>query len=318
MVLIFSSGIHEASTDKIIDYLSHNGVEFYKISPIGIAFENQISIEDDTIFLHHKGRHIILDPQQIKAVWLRKWNVENEMSYYLGKKNVKPENIEALKKMYTSETEAIGNFIFDRLTTCKWYPKPTALFSNKLMQMSHARAVGFQVPHSRVASVGETLNSTAPSSITKLINTHFSYTHKNKTYHAYTNTYSPIDSDVFPSLIQEKIEKEIELRVFYFDGEIRCTAILSQEDERTSVDYRRYDYQHVTRIIPYEPEPEITFKIEALMKRLDINTGSLDFILTTEGDLYFLEVNPFGQFGLHSRQCNLEIEALIAKKLCHG
>lgn len=118
MVLIFSSGIHEASTDKFIDYLSNNGVEFYKISPIGIAFENQISIVDDTIFLHHQSGQLELDPQQIKAVWLRKWNVENEISHYLRKKNLKQEDVEALKKMYTSETEAIGNFIFDRLKWC--------------------------------------------------------------------------------------------------------------------------------------------------------------------------------------------------------
>ena len=51
------------------------------------------------------------------------------------------------------------------------------------------------------------------------------------------------------------------------------------------------------------------------MKSLDLKTGSIDMILTPEGDYYFLEVNPVGQFSMTSSPCNYNLEKRIAEYL---
>ena len=46
-----------------------------------------------------------------------------------------------------------------------------------------------------------------------------------------------------------------------------------------------------------------------------MNTGSFDFILTSEGEYVFLEVNPIGQFGMVSYPCNYYLEEKIVDLL---
>ena len=52
------------------------------------------------------------------------------------------------------------------------------------------------------------------------------------------------------------------------------------------------------------------------MRKLDLNSGSLDLVLDREGDLFFLEVNPVGQYDFISKQCNLQLDRIIAKHIC--
>lgn len=44
------------------------------------------------------------------------------------------------------------------------------------------------------------------------------------------------------------------------------------------------------------------------MKGLNINMGSVDLLKASDGDIYFLEINPVGQFGLVSNFCNYHLE----------
>jgi len=51
------------------------------------------------------------------------------------------------------------------------------------------------------------------------------------------------------------------------------------------------------------------------MKAVNLNTGSLDFIKSTDGEYVFLEVNPAGQFGMTSASCNYYLHKEIANYL---
>ena len=51
------------------------------------------------------------------------------------------------------------------------------------------------------------------------------------------------------------------------------------------------------------------------MNKLDLISGSLDFILDIEGDFVFLEVNPVGQFGMVDFPCNYGLHRKIAEYL---
>jgi len=113
----------------------------------------------------------------------------------------------------------------------------------------------------------------------------------------------------------EYIEKRIEIRVFYLDGKCFSMAILSQCDETTSVDYRNYNVLNPNRNVPIILPKHIEISIDKLMRNLNLQTGSIDFILSSNEEFVFLEVNPIGQFLNVSHICNYCIEKEIAKYL---
>ena len=125
-----------------------------------------------------------------------------------------------------------------------------------------------------------------------------------------------IPSTFFPSLFQEALDKEMELRIFYLKEKCYSMAIFSQLDEQTNVDFRMYNYEKGNRNVPYVIPKKLELKILKLMELLRLESGSLDFIKTKEGRFVFLEVNPSGQFGMTSTPCNYYLEEKITQYLC--
>jgi glutathione synthase/RimK-type ligase-like ATP-grasp enzyme len=120
------------------------------------------------------------------------------------------------------------------------------------------------------------------------------------------------------SLFQEYIIKKYEIRVFCIYNEIFAVANFSNLNNLSKIDGRNLlnNENMVNRIVPYLLSLEIKNKIIALMKELHIDSGSFDFIYGVDKNLYFLEVNPVGQFGGVSYFGNYHIEKSIAKILC--
>ncbi|MEZ4908095.1 MAG: grasp-with-spasm system ATP-grasp peptide maturase [Saprospiraceae bacterium] len=118
-----------------------------------------------------------------------------------------------------------------------------------------------------------------------------------------------------PSFFQKYVDKLFEIRSFYLKGNFYSMAIFSQENEKTKIDFRDYDYERPNRIIPFNLPKKIEKKLKKLMEDLNINSGSLDIIYTPQNEFVFLEVNPVGQFQWLSYYCNYFMEREIAKNL---
>ena len=118
------------------------------------------------------------------------------------------------------------------------------------------------------------------------------------------------EHDLFsPSLFQNTIDKQYELRIFYLNGISYASAIFSQSDEQTKIDFRKYNGERPNRTIPYVLPKDITERIELLFGKLKLNTGSVDILVDKSSNYYFLEINPVGQFGMVSQPCNYYIES---------
>ena len=319
MIIIFSSGIQDISTIKVKAYLKANDVDVLVITPLALI-ENKIQrIKGKFYAIDNENVKHLISLENVTCVWLRKWNLKAEISFYLKDKGLTLEDEKKIKDVYESELNALSELIFWELREHHWIPSQNSLRSNKLIQMVEAEKIGFKVPRFHVlgnASLIQRLDN-RNEYITKLSDSHFSISVKGSIYHSYTSDFSPdeIDKNVFPSLVQEKIQKKMEIRVFYLEENIHAFAIFSQDHERTSLDYRRYDYDNPTKIVPYKLDVQTEEKIRELHKVLDLNTGSSDFILDNNNEYHFLEINPFGQFGLLSKKCNFYLEKEIAKLL---
>jgi glutathione synthase/RimK-type ligase-like ATP-grasp enzyme len=196
-----------------------------------------------------------------------------------------------------------------------WLNRPQYASPNKLVQLKMAKASGLSVPHSYVANI---YSEKIPhkSLITKPFSNSCSIEYDGKLYNNYT---SRISRNCFPksfflSYLQEEIRKALELRIFYLKGDCYALSIHSQENSKTSIDYRQYDHSHQNRLEPYELPKALVEKINLFMEKMNIQTGSLDFIYTSDEEFIFLEVNPSGQYDIFN-SCNVYPDKLIAEHL---
>lgn len=117
----------------------------------------------------------------------------------------------------------------------------------------------------------------------------------------------------FPSLVQQYIEKKFEIRSFFFNDDVYSMAIFSQNNEESKEDYRRNYHNSDIKTSLFKLPIKIKNNIIALMKELNLNSGSIDLIYSKDKKFYFLEVNPTGQFSFLSEECNYNIENEIVK-----
>lgn len=196
---------------------------------------------------------------------------------------------------------------------------------NKLKVLKLASGVGLKIPDTLVTSSGKKVAEfhakhkagIITKSLFEVIPLYFQKHEKYKMTF-YTETIDNIKKipKVFaPSLFQENILKEFEIRVFYTAGVFFSSAIFSQYNANTKKDFRADSSNSAVRIIPFLLPENLKVKIDKLMKLLTLDNGSIDLIKCTDGEYYFLEINPVGQYGFISAPCNFNIDKYIAEQL---
>ena len=117
-------------------------------------------------------------------------------------------------------------------------------------------------------------------------------------------------------MAQEYVPKKLEFRVTVVGHQVLACAIYSQDSERTKDDWRRYDFakvKHENRVLP----EDINIALLRLMDKCCLTYGAMDMILTPEGEYFFLEVNPSGQYEWIENLTKLPISRSIAEALAN-
>jgi glutathione synthase/RimK-type ligase-like ATP-grasp enzyme len=117
---------------------------------------------------------------------------------------------------------------------------------------------------------------------------------------------------IYPSYIQQKVKVDYEIRVFVFEDYIKSCAIFNKKN---NTDYRKSYSNGDLNYFPYQLPVDISSKMCLLLKELNIQTASID-LLKSNGEYYFLELNPSGQYNFIDSECNYGLSKLIAEKLC--
>ena len=199
-------------------------------------------------------------------------------------------------------------------------------YINKLNILENALSIGMKVPEYIITGNKNELLSFQDKYkkiITKSTSDGISFFKNNILYMSYTSIIEKSDlkdlsNYFYPSVFYKYIKKKYEIRVFYFDKKIYASAILSQNDHTTNIDYRRYNYHRPNRIVPFTLPIRIQNQITKLMNLCNFNTGSIDLIYSTSGAFYFLEINPEGLYGHVGFICNFYLEKIIAETLINN
>lgn len=204
----------------------------------------------------------------------------------------------------------------------KWMSLPEFIekAENKLLQLDIARKLGFKTP--------KTLVSTSRSKIVNFIKEFENgaiikplrenqFINSEISYKIFTNVVNSKDIELleeetlFPSIYQEKIEKECELRVTVVDNQYFVGKVDSQNDLETKTDWRK------KRLIftEHSIDSNIGNKCVKLAKAFNLSFSAIDMVVDKKGDYYFLENNPNGQWAWIEFDTGLPISDSIIKYL---
>jgi len=117
-----------------------------------------------------------------------------------------------------------------------------------------------------------------------------------------------------PSIFQEIVEKEFDLRVTVIGRKVFACAINRRNgtedlDYRTGITNDQLDYQ-----IHSLPEDVSTMCLQ-MLDFLGLQFGAFDFIFNKSGEYIFIELNPNGQWGWIEEATNLPMAKAMADLL---
>lgn len=318
-MLLIVSEEEDYSTNEVIDWLAAKNVSFIRINTEDFVEISSVEIKSDktTILLRYKDQTFSLD--DITSVWVRRGSIHFYTPIPTERNELTTQVVQHLKM----EEKRLSDFIHYQLDKKHSLGSKNYRNVNKLLILEKAIECGLEVPKTWIIASEKhlaELDAVEGPLITKGIDSISRFAVpdgyiSNYTERISTQANTTTDKTFFPSLFQEEIKKAYELRIFFLDNAFYCMAIFSQSDKQTEVDFRIYNHAKPNRTVPYTLPDEIAEKLKKLMSSLNLNSGSLDMIVTTDKRYVFLEVNPEGQFGMTSNPCNYFLEEKIATYL---
>ncbi|WP_157692239.1 hypothetical protein [Burkholderia pseudomallei] len=203
----------------------------------------------------------------------------------------------------------------------RWVNRRSAntLASNKIHQLSVAVHVGFKIPR--------TLFSNNAQAVMKFVSS-FDGTHYiHKTIMPYVapdrrQKYTSLidknliesnfnELEVCPGIFQQHIDPKFELRITVIGNEFFATKILKKN--RSEPDWRREIFDDIYE--PFDLDESFKRKLQELNEAFGLTYGAYDFIVDKNGDIFFIEVNPTGQWLWIEEKIGLPISRAVAKLL---
>ncbi len=325
--VLINSCENDYSTSEVINWLNYLGQKVIRVNYESSFFLFKLELEDNKPFAIFKVDNEIINTNDIKSFWYRRGDIKIDSKIELNVMD------EVLKKEITahlsSELRELKNALHFILEDRKHIGSIFNYSINKIKMLLLANKVGLDVPKTMICNTRKDFNDFTKkhgSLITKSIQEMKVFeiddevTNKYEMYGLYTTEVNSelienIPESFLYSNFQEKIDKEIEIRIFILCNKVYSMAIFSQNNLKTKIDFRQYDSKLPNRNIPFNLPEEIKDKLLLLMNELNLNTGSADMILTKDGRYVFLEINPIGQFSMVSHPCNYYLEKQIAEYL---
>ena len=286
-MVIINSNETDQTTNDIIDWLIFYGVNFKRINVSdNLVVKNLIINHEVNFELIFIDTGEVIKSKEITFYWYRR----GDLNIYL-----KPDP--KLGDCFANEQDKLKQFVHHYLVNR--VPSIGNFYDNdinKLIVLEEAAKLGISIPdtlitidkeclldfynkHSKI--VTKAINNIANASLTRLVQ---------------IEDIEDSDPSFFYTLFQCYTEKFVELRIFFLKGTFWASAIFSQSDEKTKVDFRNYNYDKPNRITPFKLPVEIERRLKELNDKLELSSGSIDMILTCEDTYVLLEINPIGQF----------------------
>lgn len=282
--------------DVVIDELHAIGWQAFRLNTEDLLFEYTFSLTPNDLHITDSlGREVSLN--QVHAAYYRK---PKAIKPYTELANTGAGDFSA------QEGEELLRTLY-KFPGIKWINDPYAIRQAqvKLPQLHIAATLGLRVPRTMITNRPDDARSfynechndvICKSLITTTIagpeGSLHSYTHRLKA----EEIERQIDSVKFaPTLFQEWIPKQTEIRVTVFGTRVFACEIDSQSVPAASIDWRTVDPKTIPHKQVALPD-EIGDSLLKLLTYYNLQFGAIDLIVTPSNEYVFLENNPNGQW----------------------
>jgi len=312
MILIISNEFDQ-STHEVLEWLAQTNEnivvlnEFNSIKQIKLVITS--SNNEECCFHTTSGETFKIS--DIEFLWYRRGPIFIE-------KGLNAINQDQIDRSFRADWSIFTDFIFAMLSERHYLGNPTISEVNKFNVLLHATRCGLKIPSTLLTNQKECIIEQFGHAevVSKPFNGRQLHSKTNILFEYTTKINLRNCADSFNlSFIQELVQKKYELRIFFLKGIFYSSAIFSQNNDKTKIDFRKYDFAKPNRVVPFILPTKIENQLKLLMEVLHLDTGSIDMLVTTNNEYVFLEVNPVGQFGMVSKPCNYYLENKISKIL---
>jgi len=248
------------------------------------------------------------------AIWYLKPHIAKELLTY--------ENIEyrqLIRKQFYVMREALWSVFREK----KWINDPWKLYmaESKIYQLNVASKY-FAIPNTIITSSPEQVTDFYKRNngdiVVKLLAVSPIIDKVIYTNRVTEQYMTGIDSvKMSPSIFQEVVKKDYELRITVVGNEIFATKINSQDDPETALDWRKKPKFNDSDVKMEETKlpPFVETKILSYMQSLGLQFGCIDMAVASDGQYIFFEINPNGQWFFIQLRTYVPIAKAIANLL---
>lgn len=325
MILIISNK-EDIHLNPVIDVLIEKEAKFFRLNTEELLNEYEVFwvIENGLInfsITNNISGHKITN-KDITSIWERR----PEIPFLKNS-----ETSEQIKKLCVDEAWGFLKHLRYSLNDCFWLINPIneLLACSKILQIKIANELGIKTPDCIYSNKKEdilkfsekyqylALKPIYNNDIFINDNNHVFWTKKiNKSDLLELSDFSISQTINF---IQPYIEKDYELRVTVVGDKIFPCKIESQflSEEKGKSDWRQ-GYDHGLKYSHINLSKELEDFCLNFLKKLNLNFGCFDFIVTPKNEFIFLECNPNGQWLWIEEELNLPISEAIADILINN
>lgn len=286
MILIITRK-DDFTADYIITGLQKKNIEYLRFNTEDVLDESKSSVE----FGGDICSTIIRDHSQFRSVLFRRTKLPD----------IHVDN-PSVAHFYDVQNRSFIDNLWSVIDS-KWVSNPFHIYraENKLLQLKIAQKHGWRIPNtlvttdnSRIKRFYEELDGQV---IIKPLNRN-RVSIDEGVYTMYTNELAASHIDnidnylPIPTILQEKITKQYELRVTVVGNEVFAAKVDSQSIAESKTDWRKSDLPFTSAKL----SEEISNKCIAITKELNLEYGAIDLAYDEHGDYVFFEINPVGQF----------------------
>lgn len=319
-MLLIVSNKTDLATDYLILKLREKGIKFFRLNT-----EDYLSVWDVSFFLDSSGYSAFIFTNSIKI------NLTHISGAYIRQPRLPTLSIhdadaDFARREIGESLRALWRYIDDDI----WLNAPHNILraSNKPEQLKIAQRLGFHIPQTFIGAdmlaLRDFCHSVTGDVIVKAVKHGFLYDgHQAKVAATQKinkdNLEDLINYAKLPMIVQERIHKKCDIRVTVIGEKLYATAIYSQEYEETAVDWRLADHYKISlKHESIELPSAICDLCIVITKYFKLKYSAIDLILSKDGQYYFLEMNPNGQWAWIEQLTDYPIRDAIIEALLGG
>ncbi|WP_294285403.1 MvdC/MvdD family ATP grasp protein [uncultured Chryseobacterium sp.] len=310
MILCITHSQDFYNIELFFNYLNSKNIPYFRLNSDRLNHLQKINIQDDFFELTDESGNI-LDSRKVKAVWHRKsWGISL------------PEELdESYAKIFLKEYASLRYNLLTLLEDVPWInplQNENKIDGNKIHQLKLAKKHNLTVPQTIFSNDPEKIaeffyrscNGKMIAKLHGVISKSMGGENLLSTHIIDEDSLEYIDDiEYCPMIFQPYIEKKYELRIVYLDGEFFTGKI--NNSEHTDWRIAHGDYFWSAYVLPEAVEANLA----SMMKEMGLYIGAIDMIRSRDGNYYFLEVNPQGEWGMLQKELDFPIAERIADNL---